>query len=304
MPTRTISWSEIDCFRQCPFKHELTYKQRWTKPAEEGTALYRGTLFHSVMENHYNRLKILKAPGLTDEEKVDQSAQYLANIWDLLSLGDLDAQSEEQSLVKWMLDGYCEKWDFDDEWEILEVEHADEFWLPTDKGTRSTFKIKMKIDLLVKHKATGKVWIVDHKSGKELPTDKMLELNDQFALYVWGKRQRGLDVQGAIHNACRSFRYKDQSKPYPLDTRFKRTMLYRTDAELQTVAIEAYKTMRRAYAIKPGEAERSPNEDTCRWRCNFTEDCLGSRKQPLDKQAVYINRSLKLHGFEQNFTRH
>jgi hypothetical protein len=156
----------------------------------------------------------------------------------------------------------------------------------------------------VRYQPTGQLWIDDHKFNKDIPSDKMLELDDQFGLYTWGLKQLGMPVVGCIYNCLRTQRNK--SKPQSLDERFKRIMLYRTDEELAIIALEAYATAKRAWSrgplddsIAPGtDAERNPNSDTCRWRCPFTEDCLGGRK------GYDMRRSLKLHGFEQNFERH
>lgn len=288
--TQIVSYSEIDTFRQCPFKHELAYKERWSRPPVEGSPLSRGSLFHSVMEAHYLELQRRRQGPSTQ-------AQASADIYRILQgTPAYPEQTEEQELVEWMMQGYIEYYGADPTWEIVAVEYANEFWLPTDRGTRSPYKLKIKIDLIVK--IAGRLWIVDHKSCKDLPTDKMLELDDQFGLYTWALRQLGFKVHGSLHNACRTLRYKN-NKPQPLDERFRRTMMYRTDEELVEIAIEAYKTARRAYAqTKLGMAERNPNTDTCRWRCDFTEDCLGSRK------GVDLRGLLVAHGFEQNRERH
>jgi len=296
--TITVSYSELDTFRQCPLKWELAYRQRWSKPSDEGSALYRGTMFHAVLESYYDSLKKLRE-AKDDCKRTEIEVERLKQLGELLSLDG--TQNETQVLVRWMFERYLELYGPDSEWEILEVEHADEFWLPTDRGTRSRFKVKMKIDLIIKHRLTGKVWIIDHKTCKDLPNDKMLELDDQFGLYVWGMRQRGHDIAGAIHNACRTQRNKT---PMKLEESFKRTMLYRTDAELETIAVEAWRTMTRAYRIPAGTADRAPNSDTCRWRCGFTEPCLGARKQALSRQTAHLTHSLALSGFEQNFERH
>ena len=288
--TRVVSFSEIDCFRQCPFKHELAYKQRWSKTPSPGTPLSRGTLFHAVMENHYGYLKARRQKDLAELERCSRNITSL-----LEGPGDAD----EQELVAWMYVGYVERFGDDDNWEIIAVEYANEFWLPTERGGRSNFKMKVKIDLIVRDRRTGSLWIVDHKSCKNLPTDRMLELDDQFGLYTWGVQQLGMKVMGAIHNACRTQRNKG---PMEMSERFLRTMLYRTDEELQTIAVEAYRTARRAYAIKPGEAERAPNSDSCRWKCDFTESCLGARKD-RDPQG-YLQHSLTLGGFSINKERH
>jgi len=217
-----------------------------------------------------------------------------------LAIAPLDPFGEpsaEQELVNWMFDGYVEHYGTDEQWEIVAVEYANEFWLPTERGTRASFKLKLKIDLVVKQ--AGKIWIVDHKSCKNLPNDKMLELNDQFGLYTWGLRQLGKKIHGSVHNACRTFRgVHEKEDPADLDSRFRRTLMYRTDEELDMIAIEAYKTAKRAYSVPIDEAERNANEDTCRWRCDYTEACLMSRK------GVDITPVLLAQGFEMNKERH
>jgi len=291
--TRIVSWSEIDCYRQCPLKHELAYRQRWQQPAKEGSALYRGTLFHAVMEAHYNLVKWLNAGN-------SEIANWFgAEIDRLLNFQNPEDQSSEQQLLTWMYQRYVDLYNSDEQWEIVDVEWAHDFWLPTPTGGRSSFKIKVKIDLIVRHRQTGKLWIVDHKTCQNLPVDKLLQLDDQFGLYTWLMRQIGMPVAGSIHNACRTQRNKGEME---LKESFKRTMLYRTDTELDTIAIEAYKSMRKAYSTPEGQAERTPNVDMCGWKCNYTEDCIGSRK---DKNPIaYRSRSLALHGFVQNFERH
>lgn len=286
----TVSWSEIDTFRQCPFKHQLAYKERWQKEPVDGTPLSRGSLFHSVLEEHYNGILFS-----TQEESYEK-------IRGLLAVGESeDMRTQDQILVEWIYDGYVENYGSDLNWKIMAVEYANEFWLPTPNGTRSNYKIKMKIDLIVKD-PNGRIWITDHKTCRDLPKDKMLELDDQFGLYTWGLRTLGMTVHGSIHNACRTYRYTS-NKEQPLDERFKRSLMYRTDKELDRIAIEAYATAKRAYGPAPlgDEAERNPDTDRCNWRCDFTEPCLAGRKGVEIRGAGNL---LQMQGFRQNFERH
>lgn len=308
--THVISYSELDTFRQCNHKHLLGYKERWTAPGTS-PALARGTLWHIVMESHYKILKVWGEEGrpralpitlvahAADTNNI-KSSNVLIPIEQALhkaAMAHLYEQgspvSEHSELVEWMYSGYIELFGLDEEWKILAVEHAPVMWLPTERGTRSSFRIKMKLDLIVKW--DGKIWIVDHKSGKDLPTEKMLDIDDQFSLYTWGLRKLGKRVFGQVHNAARTQR--NVSKPQPLDERFGRTRLYRTDRELDTVAIEAYQTCREAYGPL-NKGQRAPDSDRCRWRCDFTEPCLHGRKGGDEKQFL-----LDL-GFVQDFTRH
>jgi hypothetical protein len=311
----TISFSELDTFRQCPFKHELAYKERWVPPTT-APALARGTAWHAMLEAHYSTIKDLTAdalllPGEDDGEPhvaADYTDRWAQTLWTQAQLNayrwlvDAGLPPDEEDLLRWMYAGYVDRWAGDD-WgikagtRILAVEHAAEVWLPTDRGGRSRFKLKLKLDLVVR--IDGKLWIVDHKSGKDLPKQKELDIDDQFGLYTWGMRQLGKPVFGSIHNAARTQRNKDQDKHFqPLDERFSRARLARTDAELTHLAVDAYRAARMAYSLRPGEAPRAPNSDTCKWRCGFTEACLLGRKG-LDDRGI-----LRDTGFTQDFGRH
>lgn len=272
--TIVVSWSEINSYRHCPHKHALEYRERWRSPTQS-PALSRGTFWHLVLETHYKLLLDAR------KTKTSVNAKWMFNaIRPLLhTLGQ--PQTEDQEIVEWMYIGYLEMFGLDTDWRVLAVEHAPEVWLPTEKGGRSRFKLKLKIDLIVKQR-DGLLVIVDHKSCTDLPSKKMLELEDQFGLYTWAMRQLGHPVFMAIHNAARTKKYKPtptgKTKPQPLPERFLRSPLYRTDAELDEIARDAYRTMKAAYSVPIESAPRHPDSDLCRWRCGFTDSCLFGRK--------------------------
>src|SRR5688572_26223172 len=138
--TKIVSFSELDAARQCRLKHHLAYKERW-QTEETSPALGRGKLFHEVMETHFTAIK----GGMTAA-----GAVQTVNASGLLHDPETAAQTEQQELVEWIYHGYVELYENDPDWEIVEVETHIEDWLPTEKGTRSTFRMKGKVDLLVK----------------------------------------------------------------------------------------------------------------------------------------------------------
>lgn len=294
--TITVSHSEIDSMRQCLHKHELGYKERWQAPTTS-RPLSRGILWHQVLETHYRIIWEMQKGNLLLSALPEVLKRQV--VGKLLYNDDL-SQTEDQELIEWMYTGHVEQYGFDEDWRIMAVEFAPEVYLPTDRGGRSRFKLKLKIDLVVRDRTTGdKLWIVDHKSGKDLPKKKELDIGDQFGLYTWAMRQIGHRVFGSVHSAARTQRNKDQEKhPQTLDSRFHRTLLSKTEIELNTIAIEAYRTARAAYRWKPGEAPRSPDEDRCRWRCDYTEVCLMGRK------GMNEHEMLESSGYVQDFTRH
>lgn len=295
----TASYSEIDTFRQCPKKHEISYKQRWTRPTRS-PALIRGTRWHEVLETHYGMIKDAQAAGVPEDEILDRCRaavrQLIRDQAVEAILHDTEALDET---VQWMYDGYIEAYGIDPQWKILAVEYKDEHWLPDESWQPSRFKLKVRVDLIVKDLELGGIWLVDHKSAKNLPKRKDFDLDDQFGLYEWAMRQSGRKILGTIHSAARTHRNKDQDKhPQPLDERFARTRMNRTDTELDQIAIEAYRTLETAYSYGAGLAPRSPNPDTCSWRCDYTEPCLMARK------GMETAVALRDFGFHQDFTRH
>ena len=153
----TISWSEIDAWRQCPLKWRLAYAERWVEPLVS-PALSKGLLWHKVLEIHY---LALQSTGRLSEaiERVQAYINAVDNDW--------------RELIVWMYNGYIHHWqDEDRELQIVQVEPRVE--LPLMPG----INIKCRVDLLVRD-WEGMLWLWDHKSCRNLPTDKETDLDEE-----------------------------------------------------------------------------------------------------------------------------
>src|ERR1039457_4433083 len=95
----SVSFSELDTFRQCAHKHDLAYKNRWFS-ATTSPALARGTLFHACMENYYKAMRRVQREKLSKDEFPAYVQKKLAP----LLFNENGSQSETQNLVEWMLD--------------------------------------------------------------------------------------------------------------------------------------------------------------------------------------------------------
>lgn len=279
--TKVVSYSEIDTYRQCPLKHQLSYHERW-RTDDEAEALGRGTLFHSVMEAHYGALKDAETAG-----KAPDAVTLYSAVSHLLRGRD-GGQTDRQILVEWIYRGYVELYGTDTDWKIVSIERPLEVWLPTDTGGRSSFKLAGTADLVVRDmSAGGGLWIVDHKTCRNLPRQKDFDMEDQTALYTYLLRSKGIDIRGAIYNHCRTEKLK--TREMTADERFKRTLTVRSDEELQTMMFEAYEQMLEAY--KPTlrrDAPRTPDGERCGWKCDLTEACLVGRKSGPDRMRSYL----------------
>ena len=287
-----VSYSELDTFRQCPLKHHLGYKLRYRKPNVEGSALSRGSLWHEVLEIHYRELAARQSTRALSRAK-KQVARHLTD-------PVTGERTEQQELIWWMYLGHVEAYGADEQWEILEVEYPFEVGLVEAEGDKPEIRFKGKMDLLVRDRATGKVWIVDHKSGAELPSAKVIDIDDQFGLYLAATRTLGIAATGTIHSAARTRQLvgdKTGDKPTPLDKRFLRTISMRTDVELDNILMDARRAAIAAYS-QTDAPYSSPNPDQCRWRCDFLEAHMLMRK------GVKPTVALSSFGFEQDYTRH
>lgn len=270
-----ISFSEIDAFRQCPFKHHLAYQQRWNA-AEDKPHLALGTAWHEILEEHYN-------PAGRDQAKIDRLLGYREEL-----------VTPRQELLQWMYEGYVERWTAEDKaWHFEQCEFKAFCPLPNPHGGPSRFMLKVKIDIVATQR--GRRWLWDHKTGKSMPHSKDLDFDDQFGLYTWLMRELGYKVSGSLHNFARTQRNKGAME---MDQRFSRIVMTRTDRELDQIAREAYLTAERMWPETPGPIpERNPDSERCKWRCDYTEACLTGRKGGRAEDM------LKAHGFRQSMFR-
>ena len=307
---RVISYSEINEYRKCPLSHHIFYVERWKKPVDDDSALFKGTLYHLVMEAHFN---VLKAWQDENPRKSvyppEMREQCRIAAYSHLNVGS-EGQTETESLVQWMYDGYVEHYGLNPEWRILAVEYQMAEVLPDPRtGEDSPYVIKAKLDLIIQDRLSGKVWVVDQKSGKNLPAYDDLDLNDQFGLYNWLLQMNGVPIVGTIHAAARTQRnqadfpeYSGKSKPQMLEDRFRLTLLSRTDDELKSVAADAWAVAVNMYpedaGFQPLPIYSSPMPNVFGYNREFKEAYLLARK------GNDLRKTMQVMGYEQDHTRH
>lgn len=310
-PTLTCSHSELDTYRQCRLKHQLTYIERW-RTDEEAEALTRGTLFHSVMEAHYGRLKDLQRhPPIVGvysrhdrADPSDVAVDLYAAVSHLLYDRETGQQSERQALVEWIYRGYVDLYGIDRGWKVCAVEMPMDEPLVGRDGLPTEYRLAGTVDLLVEDwTLDGGLWLVDHKTCKNLPKQKDFDMEDQTGIYAYLLSLQGYDIRGAIYNHCRTMQLKRDMTP---EDRFLRHRTVRTIQELETMAIEAMELMQEAYENHQRRAQRgvydaprSPDGERCGWKCNLTEACLVGRKSGPERTRQFLVDI----GFEQKDTK-
>ncbi len=308
-----ISYSELDTYRQCPFKHFLGYKERWSKPPYEFSPSGKGTGYHSVMETHYKVIQACQGQGY-DSARVlalaKDAVESLLVRWEMNG----DHSHEFCELMRWMYYGYVQVYGCDENWEILTVEKTMIVPLLNEDGSPSEFALKAKLDVVVKTRDRGRIFVVDHKSSQSKPkATNTFEFEEQFKLYTFILRKIGKRVHGAIHDFALTKQnegdkykpgdagYKGNMKASNLDARFKRTYIGHTDDdELRMIARETLATARSMYGAE-NQHERHPDQDKCQWRCDYTEACMSGRRRNDNRLTI---EALEDSGFHQDFMRH
>lgn len=292
-------------------KHHLSYQRRWTKPPPAGGALFKGTTWHNALEAHYKVLQASEYNGrrrtAAQVKRALVACRRAASAW---FRGDPETgqQTDVQVLIEWMYDGYIAKWGINENWKILGTEHQIKTPLPDAEGNPSRYVLKAKLDLVILNLELGTLWVVDHKSGADLPTDQDLNFDDQFGLYVWAMRQMGRPVQGALHSAARTTRNKGDwpgqnhgnAKQQTLDQRFKHSLITRGEQELTNIALDSYNA---AVAAYPPEGMvrsiySSPDPRKCGWMCDMQTAHL------LMRSGRNPDQVMREQGYVVDFTRH
>lgn len=315
MPKReVISYSELDTFRQCPLKHYLAYVARWKKESES-PALSRGTAWHAVLEAAYG-VKLAFQGELGDGPrplslaeqkalalKMDRAAQ--------LAIRDSGVDDETKDLLLWMWQGYVQNYGVDPDWWIIAIEYKEPVILPNPDGKFSRFELKTRIDLVIRDVSLpGYPYkIVDHKTCSNLPTDKELDLDDQFGLYELAIRVAGTwPITGTIYSATRTKQNlgdkpgadTKKNKPQTMDQRFLRYRMTRNWPELQEIGRDAYyAALASRSMLNRKHPYASPNPDQCKWKCDFSDAHIAARKIGCTTEDV-----LAKGGYVQDYTRH
>lgn len=308
-----FSHSELESAQRCPFQHQLSYIERWSKPKAENTAAGKGTLWHSVMQAHFNVIK--SHQDLAREQRGSwraynveyAAAEALATVKPIL-LGIEDLEVRE--LIAWMYKGYVEFYGCDLDWEILEVEMfgqtslappiANEFE-PLVSGVPNSelFVFKYFVDLLVREH--GRIWVVDHKTVHNFPKDLDLDLDAQFDRYTWAMRQQGTEVFGQQYNMVRRQRLKGKQD---LADRHRRVSTHRSGVELDNIADDMFTSIYGRYKQQAEmtqlkiESPRYTSSRHCSFLCDFTDPCLMGRK------GYPTREYLEAQGFRPNTPRH
>lgn len=185
MTAKSYRNSEINDFLRCRKKWDWRWNQGYTSK-KQNNKLFFGNLFHKWVEVLYKTgsgQDAFKAAVefMKDEDTSGMEQHEIDDIWEMfMQVGD----------------GYIAKWwENDKEWEIIATEFH--FSIPLDEE----IEYEGTIDLIFRHKKTGKVWFMDHKTTSSLDIyENNSRMDRQISRYWWALKKLGYDVGGFIYN--------------------------------------------------------------------------------------------------------
>lgn len=173
--TNTTRYSEVKAFRRCQKLHDYAYRQRIQR-VRPAAAPHRGTILHEMLDAR--------------AKQAIQGLKSLRSLGALLVLAEYEKKHkalfrEEREIygenfiedIRRVYEGY-ERTYAQDSWKYLyseqEIETPLGAKLPDYHGT---------IDKIVE--AKSRLWLVDHKTHKSIPTEEQRFQDYQMLLYVW-----------------------------------------------------------------------------------------------------------------------
>lgn len=180
-----LSYSRIDCFKQCNYRYKLKYIDK-NYDDTTSLALELGTLSHYVFELKYTPNKKMTLDeiwqGFLDGFETEDG--YIAGWGELVDkygfeVFEIDSKTGNsvEDRVEIMKQKFFND-PIEDEWEVIGLEQ--EFLITFNNKAQ----IKGFIDRVDRHKVTGDIRIVDYKTNKRLYEQKDLSTSLQFYIYA------------------------------------------------------------------------------------------------------------------------
>jgi hypothetical protein len=229
-------------------------------------ALDLGIGIHEGLELFYAKRK---DPVRAFKDWAKQRKTEIKPEWD----DDLNAMAEIEALGIVMLEGYHDHYGDDEELEVLATEHTLTRPIPDpETGEDSKYSLNARLDGVVRHVDTGKLFSLEHKTYGRLDTGHF-ELNHQFTAQAWLGQDLAatLDIDepivGVLYNGLR----KQAPGPRVKGDLFHREKIFRNQDQINSMLFRAYHQCAEVdsedVAIYP-----QPNAMRCRM-CSFKEVC-------------------------------
>lgn len=258
---RRISNSEVQTWNTCQNQYRYAFDMA-IAPKRYGPALGKGILFHDAIAKYY----LCIANG----GSINQALVEAQKIVTMELIKNDEYGADVCAEVNRLLIGYSAYYGIDPQWEIIEVEQS------YDMPMNDQYTMPMRLDLLVRDRATHEILLVDHKTCYNFFTDRKIALYGQIPKYTGALRINGRNVNGVLLNMIRTRTIK---APTP-DQLWKRQKVLPSSAKIRNVLkehilscedITAYRA--KPDIIRPQAARKILNDVVC-GMCPFADLCM------------------------------
>lgn len=195
--TQVITKSRLSVFNACQRLHRIEYIQGY-RPVEPHQLAEWGNMFHAGADSWFDVYRVaadeIPLPGIALAAALTGIRDYAA----------AHPAIDESSLAKAeiMMTAYDARWaDSMREYEVLGIEVEFIAMIPG----RRKLRIAGKIDKLLRRRADGSIWYMDHKTtGADLSAGSTywtkLRLDPQVSIYFGGCRALGYEPAGCLYD--------------------------------------------------------------------------------------------------------
>jgi len=187
---QVLTYSALNCFRNCPRKYHLRYVEHLRRP-EKPEAQAFGSMVHGALELWHSL-----AP----------EAERILPLLEFIDRSYPNREGDPQEKAAWhlaraMMLGYARRYPHE-EFEVvaLEKEFEGEIRNPDTGRPSQTFTMAGKVDGIVR--VGDELYLLEHKTAATLTSDYLDRLwtDTQIALYCHYLRELGFPIVGVIYN--------------------------------------------------------------------------------------------------------
>lgn len=272
---KRISHSMLESYLQCGKKYYFSHVRN-IEPDRDSRPLILGTIGHKILEGFFTAIK----DGV--ESKQD-AIKFAIKFSEEYARDDVFPKALAL-VVKWV----AQHVGLIDRWEILVTEETRHLPIPglfNEAGEQIEFPFT--IDLVVRDRVNGKVFIVDHKFLYDFYDEELISLLPQIPKYAGALRVQGIPVDDAYYNMIRTRPMKSDNP----DDLYRLTRLNLTDTRIKEAMSQQIQGMEEIVK-RPKLPLRTVNKMNC-GNCSFKELCI------LEANGEPIEVAIK-HGYRQN----
>jgi len=276
----SVSYSELNTLAQCEQRWEYNYHQRQaTAPSQ---AMEFGTLMHALIGEWWATGRMRDTEVVAAEEGLSLPAvgqrsidaagwlrmRYMEQYGDLMAAGwrlDPAMPAGEHSLM-----GRVDT-------AALPPEGGEGCWEPGHFevwGTADGYLLD----------PDGKRWLVERKTMADWRRLDLVNVTPQETLYVWLARKNGIEIEGVIFDAIKSYQWTRDKHP-PGDS-FQRIELYRDQPQIDSALEWTRAILERRRALWLGTVPIRNIGQACTG-CSYQADCFDSFSFPSSIDTIW-----------------